>query len=268
MKLGVVGTDARAQRRAAALRTWPGAELVGLLDVDSVWHGTDDVLAAFLGSVEVVFVATPPAVAFQVTAAAAQQGVHVLLEWPPMASLPEAEGVVKLAEEAGIEVGVSRPLRWHPALAPWAGSKAELVLFQQTLAGPDAPGWPRLLADAADLCIALAGSSSVQRVEAEAVRGAMPWPDALACSLRFHSGAYAQIGIRRAATAACTVFAARPGQQHEAHLVPLTPEQTPPEVQETHAFLTAIARQQPVPVSILDGLATLRLVEHLMAKLR
>lgn len=283
MKLGVIGTDARAQRRAAALRTWPGATLVGLLDVETVWQGEDTVLTAFLDAVEAVFVATPPAVAFQVTEAAARQGVPVLLEWPPATSLQEAETLVKLAEEAGIEVGVSRPLRWHPALASWGEGNAELVLFQQALAGRAAPGWPRLLADAADLCIALAGSSSVQRVEAEAVRGAAPWPDALACSLRFHNGAYAQISIRRAEAAFRTVFMARTGRQQEADLAPTTSDDLPtsdpttvvswsgqnsPHILETHAFLAAITERQPVPVSILDGLATLRLVEHLMAKLR
>ena len=37
---------------------------------------------------------------------------------------------------------------------------------------------------------------------------------------------------------------------------------------ETQAFLRAVAGQHPAPVSILDGLHTMRLVERLMEKLR
>ena len=135
--------------------------------------------------------------------------------------------------------------------------------------------WPRWLADAVDLCCALSQSSSVQRIDAEAVRSASAWPDAVAFALRFHSSTYAQVSIRRGSGAAAgALYAAGPGFEVEAALgendagSPAYVSEPSLVEAETQAFLQALAAHQPAPVSILDGLHTMRLVERLMKKLR
>lgn len=227
-------------------------------------------LEALLRRTDAVFIAGPTATHARVAEAATKQGVHAFLEWPPATSVRECQAIVRLAEEAGVEVGVSRPMRFHPAVRARAGGRrAALIVLQGAVARSEPAVWSRWLAAALDLCCALAQSSSVQRVDAEAVRSGAAWPDAVAFGLRFHSGSYAQVSLRRDGSAPHgTLFAAAPGFQVDAAL-PAT-EQAMRELvaAETHAFLSAVAAGRPAPVSVLDGLHTMRLVERLMSKLR
>ena len=223
--------------------------------------------AAGLDGLDVAFVAGPTAGHFAAAEAATKAGRHVFLEWPPATSVREAEAMSELAEEAGVEVGVSRPLRLLPVFRelPEAG-RVSLIVVRLSVSG-EAPAWPRRLADAVDLCCALAQSHSVQRVDAEAVRTEGPWPAAVAFGLRFHSGAYAQVSLRRG-TAGGTLYVGGAGFEADVALPDDAASEAPLLEAETQAFLAAVAEGRPAPVSILDGLHTLRLVERLMMKLR
>lgn len=264
MRIGILGDGDTAAARAAAVAARLGADLVfgpaslvGVADLDAI-----------LARLDVAFVTVPAAWHHEVTAAAAKRGVHVLLDWPPAASLPECEAIVRLAEEAGVEVGISRPLRWMPALAERPGDwRASLTLLDGTVAG-DVPAWPRHVADAADVCCALARSASIRRADAAAVRTGAAWPEAVAFTLRFHSGAYAQVGLRRGDATTTTVYAADAGHQLSTTLSGAALGLDIALEAETQAFLDALGAGQPAPVSILDGLQTMRLVERLMERLR
>lgn len=275
MNIGIIGTGIHAAVRKQAVRKVAGVQQVEVLAKVPVVEGTDDArLNAFLDGVEGVFVTVPTAAHFRIAEAATKRGVHVFLEWPPATSIRECQDVVQLSEEAGVEVGVSRPLRFHPVFEALPEAwRAALILLRQEIDETEEVAWPRWLADAVDLCCTLAQSHSVQRVDAEAVRTSAPWPEAVACGLRFHSGSYAQVSIRRSPTGAAHALYAANGDfdvaadllvandgPHDAYASRL--------VAETQAFLHAIMQQQPVPVSILDGLHTMRLVERLMEKLR
>lgn len=258
------------------------AVLVGSLGGDgktATWAHLND----FLAEVEAVFVTVPTAHHFAVAEAAAKRGVHMLLEWPPATSIKECQAMVQLAEEAGVEIGVSRPLRFHSLFAALpAAWRAELILLRRTVPTTVSASWPRWLADAVDLCCALAQTSSVQRVDAEAVRIGAPWPEAVAFGLRFHSGTYAQTSLRRSETTpGSQLYVAGPGFQQEAdfHDTSQSAANVPGSEAygndpasllhaETHAFVDALLDRRPVPVSALDGLHTMRLVERLMGKMR
>lgn len=280
MNVGIVGAGEQAAAREQVLQSEPGVTYAGTFGREVL----DDLLAGL----DVLFVAVPTAEHYAVAEAATKQGVHVFLSWPPATSVRECEAMVRLAEEAGVEVGVSRPLRFHGALSVLPASwRAELIglQFDRTEAGP---GLNRCLADAVDLCCTLAGSSNVQRIDAEAVRSGRAWPEALACGLRFHNGTYAQVVLRQGArTAREQLYAAGAGVELEADLaggaayvrqcreggvdgafepVPLPPASLL--AVETRAFLQAVAARRTVPVSVLDGLHTMRLVERIMGKLR
>ena len=266
MNVGIIGTGTKARERA--VEALPGITFQGVLDAAP--------LDAFLERVDVVFVTAPTAEHFRIAEVATKQGVHVFLEWPPATSLQECQAIIELSEEAGVEVGVSRPLRFHPVFETLPeGARASLILMRWERPLEDDAAWPHWLADAADLCCALSQSSSVQRIDAEAVRSASAWPDAVAFGLRFHSSTYAQVSIRRSAgPTGGALYVAGAGFEVEAALDENDAESQayvsePSLVEaETRAFVRALAAQQPAPVSILDGLHTMRLVERLMKKLR
>ena len=268
MKVGIIGTGARAQARERAVSASAIVTFQGVLGATP--------LDAFLEPLDIVFVSAPTAEHFRIAEAATKRGVHVFLEWPPATSIRECQAIIELSEEAGVEVGVSRPLRHHPDFSSMPeGARASLILARWEIPVKEDAAWPRWLADAVDLCCALSQSSSVQRIDAEAVRNASAWPDAVAFGLRFHNSSYAQVSIRRSTGGAGgVVYAAGTGFEIEVALREngagsraYVPEQWLVEA-ETWGFLQDLAVQRPARVSILDGLHTMRLVERLMKKLR
>jgi len=268
MNVAIIGSGAYADVRAHALAGLPGVTFMGVLNGDP--------LQAFPEQVDAAFVTAPTAEHFRLAEALMKQGVHVFLEWPPATSVRECQAIIELSEEAGVEVGVSRPLRFHPVLATLPpGWHASLIVLHREIPAAQEAAWPRWLADATDLCCALAQRSSVQRIDAESVRSADAWPTAAAFGIRFHSGTYAQVSIRRTSHMEGSALFAAGGDTHiDTDLVENAAAakayvSTAALIEaETSAFLRAVMDQHPVPVSILDGLHTLRLVERLMEKLR
>lgn len=271
MRIGIIGDGERAEARRQALAVLPQASFAGTLPSDAceVRSAAASPLDVFLRDLDAVFVAVPTAMHFTAAEAATKQGVHVFLEWPPATSVRECQAIVHLAEEAGVEVGVSRPWRWVEALETWKSARrASLLTLHKEGASPSGapPAWPQWLADALDVCCVLARSHSIQRVDAEAVRGGGAWPRAVAFGLRFYNGVYAQASIRHAAQECGTLYLAAPGSEQEIAL----PTAHAPDLltAETHAFVRSIAASQAAPVSVLEGLHIMRLTERLMAKLR
>jgi len=213
--------------------------------------------------------------------------VHVYLEWAPATSLRECKALVRLAEEAGVEIGVSRPLRFH---AFWNTLPADFHATLISLSGGFTGTLLDQLADSLDLCASLSGSTSVQRIEAEAVRGEGARTTAVAFSLRFHNGAYAQVNFgQRSPEYATHLYLAggdvhldvdlgepiltEPSISRENAGTPLALETTPVEVSspislETRGFVEAILSERTPPVTVLDGLHTMRLIERVMERLR
>lgn len=218
-----------------------------------------------VGRLDVLFVATAPADRYAVACEAVRQGVPVFVEWPPAPALSEVQALVAAAEEAGVAVGVSRPLRGCAGLQ--GAAPARLVLVQRTLP----PGVPLLtahtLADLADLCRFLAASTVTTRLEAHVERDAARVPQAVAFALRFQNGAYAQASVLPGAEEALSVQAHTGADVHAAHLHG-TAKFDGLLDEETGAFLAAVEAGRAAPVPPLDALQTLRLVEKLWGRLR
>ncbi|MEM6645431.1 MAG: Gfo/Idh/MocA family oxidoreductase [Bacteroidota bacterium] len=283
MNVGIVGEGlAVAVRKHAAEASAQVDRIVELDTQRDLLPGdftTDpDVLDAFLENVDAVLLSVPSALHVHIAEAAVRRGVTVFLEWPPAPSLAEAEAIAKLAEEASVEVAVSRPWRFLPVLDRIsAASRTHLVLLNVTL-GPDGqPTAPKHLADALDLCQFLAGSNSIQRVDAEVARSQSRMPNAAAFALRFHNGAYAQVTLRATdEPAGGHLFVAGPGfQEHVALSASVlgSTESSHSDLHdlwtaETTAFLNAVNKRRFADFSIQDGVHTLRLMERLMARLR
>ncbi len=252
LRLGIVGDTRAAMARRQSLARLR-QEVAGFENTEG------------LEGVDVLFVASPPAMRHVHAVAAVRQGVAVFAEWPPAPALSDVQALVAAAAEAGVPVGTSRPLRFQNGLA--GAVPCRLVVARRTLP----PGTPLLtahtLADLADLCRYLTGSAALTRIEAHAERDATRAAQALAFALRFQNGAYAQVAVHPADDAHLHVYACAGS---DAHSVDLEGDAPPDALldAETGAFLDAVAARQPAPVTALDALQTLRLVEKLWTQLR
>lgn len=266
MRVATIGSDSALVKRREMLGRMADVDL--LADIDRRDLGG-------LEGVDILFVGVARAERYRVAAQAARKGTHVFLEWPPATSIRECAALVRLAEEGGLECGVSRPFRFCPLLDSaddaWRANIVSLTMHGDVYAptGGESPiAYPRLsriMADAVDLSCALVKSSSVRRVDAEAARDESLQPDATLFSLRFHSGAYAQVFIRlNGATARATLYASGSGSRVEGAVTALDVALR----QETAVFVAAVAGGRPAPVSALDALNTMRIVERLQGLLR
>lgn len=266
MRVATIGSDPVLARRRELLGQTADVSTVELIE------GRE---AETLEGVDILFVGVPRADRFRIASQAARSGTHIFLEWPPATSIRECAGLVRLAEEGGLECGVSRPFRFCPLLssvdANWRPNIVSLALHGDVHALEDgdsqigSPRLSRVMADAVDLSCALVKSSSVRRVDAEAARDEALQPDATLFSLRFHSGAYAQVFIRlNGTTAMPTIYASGGGVHLEGTVAALDEALR----RETSAFVAAVRDGRPVPVTALDALHTLRIVERLQGLLR
>ena len=261
MQIGLYGTGGATEARRASLER---------LGHPLAWTGETPSDFAAMPPLGACFVGGPVAERALAAREAAGRGAAVLAEWPPATGLREAYGLVRLGEEAGVEVGVARTLRFHPALEGASSSESgpmRLVVARASVPGASLPAGPAL-ADLLDVCAFLVGTHGLRRVEAQAVRGRLREPRAYAFGLRFTSGAYAQgslVAAGEGAPASLHLSALGAGEPLAADLAH---GREAARDRETAAFLAAVASGVAAPVTALDGLHTLRLVERVMARMR
>lgn len=117
-RAAIIGTGAVAHAHAEALATYPGAELVAVVDYHrasaeafaETWggprvHDTLDELLAAEG-LDVLHVCTPPGVHADQTIAALDAGVHVVVEKPAARSLDQLDDMVAAAVRNDRELAV------------------------------------------------------------------------------------------------------------------------------------------------------------------
>lgn len=221
----------------------------------------------------VVVVGGPPGERVAAARAAVDAGAHAFLMWPPGVSADESAALARRADEAGVEVGVARPLPTADLLAgvpPGWTSRLMTLDIDVTPAGTlaERPQAHRL-AGALSLCAALAGSDDPARVDAATQAGLT------AITLRFRTGAYAHVALRDDAPAErFALVAAGTGATVEAQSLagPLRVAGQEAVVRkpeaEVEAFVTAIVARRPLPFSLDDAVATMRLAERVLARLR
>lgn len=180
--------------------------------------------------------------------AAVAAGCHAFVAWPP-GTLGETEALVRDAHEAGVEVGVERPL----AVGAVPASRLAAITLVT-----DGTAWPRAIAGALSVCAAHAGSLEAAHVSAHAARDGATLV-AVAVTVRFRNGAFAQALVRTGDVPGLTVYAAGA----ETATAPRDAF-----ADEARAFLAALAADAPPPFPLDDALATLRLAERVMDALR
>src|SRR5690606_30535982 len=108
MRVATIGSDAVLARRRDVLRLMHNVEYAGEIGAE---------VTEKLENIDVLFIGTPRGDRYHIADAAIRSGVHLFLEWPVATSIIECAALVRLAEEAGLECGVSRPLRYSRLLA-------------------------------------------------------------------------------------------------------------------------------------------------------
>ncbi len=199
----------------------------------------------------VVVVAGDVAGRAEAARAAVAAGAHVFVAWPPGATA-EAEALLRDAEEAGVEVGVERPLAWPAAAAP-----SQVVAV--TLA-TDGTAWPRRIAGALDVCAGLAGRREAVRVTAEADRDGARLR-AVAVTVRFQNGVLAHVLVRSGEASGAVARVTSGGAEASGDVADAL-------AAEAAAFVRAVAAGRPAAYPLHDALATLRLAERVAAALR
>lgn len=295
MNIGIVRVEEMAVARMAVLQAWRGAGGIREVVVTEEMLMQPALPLAVekgIAGAEVVFIAVPGAYSAPLARQALRLGKHIFLGRAALPAMADCKALVALGEEAGVELGISRLMRFHPflKLLPAAWRATALAVHHDTITHHPAH-FQQMLEDAIDLCCNLAGTGEVRRVEAQLVQNEPAHPGSLMVGFRFQNGTYAQIQLRQGvARGKQLVYAGGRSFELEADLAnhafftrhPSDREndsgrfafESHPLSQvnlveiETTRFLNALTEKKPVPVSVLDGLQTLRLIETIRKNLR
>ncbi len=122
IRVAVVGVGYLGRHHARIYAGLPGVELIGVVDADAQRAQTvaaefgcfaaSDVIALF-GKVDAVSVAVPTALHHPVASALLENGIHLLLEKPMTATLPEADALIALADRNGCILQVGHVERFN-----------------------------------------------------------------------------------------------------------------------------------------------------------
>lgn len=286
LPIGVIGAGKRGIRRANCLRAIPNVLFKGIYDTDAtLCHETAslletipfDKLSDLLKQVQILVIANPTSEHFEIAQMAIQQGIHVFLDGKPTASIHESELLLKMAEETNVEIGVSAPLRFHPALTHLPDIP-KLLTIEADVMLDSGRSWQYELSHLLHLCLAITHSEAIQRLEATAVHTKQHQLQALALGMRFQNGVYVQIRLRQRNQVASKLFAAAPHFQFESDLrryelcLSDGEKQHLPKTSlhfaEMQAFTQAVRAQNAAPVSLLQGISVQRIAERVMQRLR
>ena len=217
-----------------------------------------------VGSGTACFVSLPSAQAGPEALRLLRHGCHVFLDAPQALSVLDIQQLDRTADEAGVHVGVCRPLRYAAGLAGLSGRATVAVVENQFGDEPDA--WMRGLTETLDLSMHLCGTSAARRVEASSGRRDGVWPVFGVFSIRFDNGALAVASLRTTSggpgAIRCILSKGTDVQEKE---FALSPEALHA---ETDDFLSHVAAGSRPPSSTSDALAVARLLDHVLALLR
>lgn len=130
VSVGVAGVGYLGRFHALIHSRHPGVKLVGVADVDR--ECAERVAAeagceAFtdpnelLGKVDAVSIVVPTSLHLEVTRPFLEAGVHVLLEKPMAATVPEAQTILQLADAAGVVLQIGHLERFNAGVMALAG---------------------------------------------------------------------------------------------------------------------------------------------------
>lgn len=129
MKVAIVGCGLNSDYHINFIRSYPGAEIVGIVDKDenkaracSARFGIKDVYSSIDALTrqvkpDVIHIVTPPQTHYSVAKEAIQAGCNVLIEKPLALNLKEATELFDLAEQQGVKVCAMHNHFYDPCMA-------------------------------------------------------------------------------------------------------------------------------------------------------
>jgi predicted dehydrogenase len=145
VRAGVVGVGQMGRYHVGVLAELAQVELVGIVDVDPqrIQHLADTYNTTaltdyhdLLGEVDVVSIAVPTTVHYEVAREFLDAGVHVLIEKPIAPTLAEAEELFELAERRGVMLHVGHVERFNGAVQELKNIVREPILIECRRLGP------------------------------------------------------------------------------------------------------------------------------------
>jgi predicted dehydrogenase len=211
VRVAVIGVGALGKHHARILADLPGAELVGVVDVNEarardiggaarVPYATE--AAKLPWPVDAVTVAVPTAAHASIALPFLRRGIGVLVEKPMTATVADAQAMIEASRESGAAFGVGHTERYNPAVAAVQPLIADPRFIEVHRLGvfPDRSLDIDVVFDLMihDLDVVLSiVKSEVASVEAVGVAVLTPKPDIANARLKFASGCIANITASR-----------------------------------------------------------------------
>ncbi len=298
MTIGVIRVGRMAGERMEVLRRLEEERTVDRVvewlvrEEDLIRPELHDITHQLTAELSVLFIAVPGIYAYHLATKSLRFGLDTFLGRSAVPSIADCKALAALAEEAGVELGISRITRFHSFLdaipRDWRASSLAVLHESES---QDQFAFQQMIEDAVDLCCNLAGMGEVRKIESQLVQRNRAQPGSLMLGFRFQNGTYAQIQLRQGIEQPrYSLYAGggsfeldvdlnehtlrvRSSSDYENDIPRIAFESKPlPKTnlieRETRAFLYNLANNQPVPVSIEDGLQTLQLVEKVREGLR
>lgn len=211
LKIGVLGAGHLGKIHINCLKQIGNYQLVGFYDQDP---NTAAKVAAdmdvrnytsideLIDSVDVVDVVTPTIAHFACASKAIANGKNVFIEKPIVATVEEANGLIRLAKEAGVKVQVGHVERFNPAFIaaephindPLFIEAHRLALFNPR--GCDVPVVLDLTVHDIDIVLTII-KSKIKTINASGVSIVSPTPDITTARIEFENGAVANLTTSR-----------------------------------------------------------------------
>ena len=211
LKIGVLGAGHLGKIHINCIKQLSVYELIGFYDqdVNTAKKVSEDLQVKSFSSVEelidlvdVVDIVTPTISHFECASLALRKGKHVFIEKPIVATVEEADRLVKLAEDAKVKVQVGHVERFNPAyIAARPHINAPLFIEAHRLAifnprGTDVPVVLDLMVHDIDIVLDLI-KSPVKNVSVSGVSIVSPTQDITNARIEFENGSVVNLTASR-----------------------------------------------------------------------
>ena len=211
LKIGVLGAGHLGKIHINCLKQIEKYQLVGFYDQDS---NTATKVAADMGvknydsidelidNVDVVDIVTPTIAHFVCASKAIAKGKNVFMEKPIVATVDEANELVKLAKDANVKVQVGHVERFNPAFIaaePYINDPLFIEAHRLAMFNPrgcDVPVVLDLTVHDIDILLTIV-KSKIKSIGASGVSIVSPTPDITTARIEFENGAVANLTTSR-----------------------------------------------------------------------
>lgn len=211
LKIGVLGAGHLGKIHINCIKQIDKYQLAGFFDQDKatareVEENTNVKCFAsideLIDNVDVVDIVTPTIAHFACASNALKKGKHVFIEKPIVATVEEANALIKIANEAKVKVQVGHVERFNPAFVagephiknPLFVEAHRLAIFNPR--GTDVPVVLDLMVHDIDIILTII-KSPIKRISASGVSIVSPTPDIANARIEFENGAVANLTASR-----------------------------------------------------------------------